>query len=178
MKAAQSLNGNRVSWTNLSESGISGYVIERSFNGIDFTNAGEIKPASNDGSARSYVWEDDFQISPVTYYRVNALNILGESYYSTVVSVKKSELSSSLLIYPNPVKGSGVSINAGNTGKGIYTVKIFSNLGQLELCTSFLHSGGDLIKTIELPSSTKKGVYNLRIESNGSVISSRQFVIQ
>lgn len=178
MKAAQSLNGNRVSWTNLSESGINGYVIERSFNGIDFSNAGEIKPASNDGSARSYVWEDDFQVSPVTYYRVNAVSIFGETHYSTVVSVKKSELSSSLLIYPNPVKGSGVSINAGNTGKGVYTVKIFSNLGQLELCTSFLHTGGDLIKTIELPSSTKKGVYNLRIESNGSVISSRQFVIQ
>jgi hypothetical protein len=178
VKAERGLNGNRISWTNLSETGISRYEIERSSNGTDFSKAGEISPVTNDGTAHSYEWPDNIQSSPLTYYRVNAISNVGESHYSTIVSVKESLITPGFLIYPNPVKGSAFSFNAGNINKGMYTVKIFSNLGKLEQAISYMHTGGTLLQTIQLPSSIKTGIYYLRIQSEAGILFSRQFAVQ
>jgi hypothetical protein len=99
-----SLNNNSVSlsWATTNEVNTSGFEIQRSANGRDFST---ISFVSAKGSLinNSYSLLDEKSISGTNYYRLKMVDKDGSVSYSQVVSIKTKSIG--IGVYPNPVKG-------------------------------------------------------------------------
>ena len=86
-------------------------------------------------------------------------------------------ITKSINIYPNPVKGSQLTIQFNNLVKGDYSVKIFNHMGQQVHLAQINISNENMTQTLQLPSAIKPGTYNLII-TNGGVRFDKTFVVQ
>jgi hypothetical protein len=87
-------------WKTATQQNINGYNIERSANGIDFINVGQM--AVINGNEASYSFIDPQPVIGNNYYRLKTIEQNGQDNYSFVVVVKlKSGVK--LTLFPNPV---------------------------------------------------------------------------
>jgi hypothetical protein len=85
-------------WQTASEINVSHYTIERSSNGQDFENIGELKSNNLANIQINYSFNDNFPLKEVNYYRLVMIDIDGTIKYSKTVSVTVSDASSFKLI--------------------------------------------------------------------------------
>ncbi|HSC37431.1 MAG TPA: glycoside hydrolase family 88 protein, partial [Chitinophagaceae bacterium] len=98
--AAATENGVVLHWANPDPGGeVKYYIIQRSADGIHFTDAGQVKA---DGQA-VYHWVDNTATGNTLYYRVGAADADGAVYYSTVQVVKGRTGLPAMVVSPNPV---------------------------------------------------------------------------
>ena len=75
-----------VSWTTSQEANHDYFVIERSLNGTDFDDVGQVAGVGNSNTNVDYLWVDA-QVGAIVYYRLRAYDIYGQYTYSQVVQV-------------------------------------------------------------------------------------------
>ncbi|MFX8000674.1 hypothetical protein ABTK84_19380, partial [Acinetobacter baumannii] len=70
--------------------------------------------------------------SPKYYYRIKAINTVGQQVLiSIVLSVDFSAYKPQLMVYPNPIKGTSFNLSAAYlTTSGIYNIEIFNQEGK------------------------------------------------
>lgn len=175
VKAFEKGTGVQVEWTNLTESDISGYVIERSANGIDFTEIGQVAPRSNQADKASYVYNDLAPFNGTNFYRIKALELAGKSIYTQSLRVEMGRTVKGISLYPNPVKGSDITI-AFSAGKGLYNMSVLNTAGQVVYRQQLNHAGGTVSQQVSLP-SLKAGMYNVLV-SGDNFKETKMFVIQ
>ncbi|MBN8688528.1 MAG: T9SS type A sorting domain-containing protein [Chitinophagales bacterium] len=175
VKAFEKGTGVQVEWTNLTESDISGYVIERSANGIDFTAIGQVAPRSNQADKASYVYNDLAPLNGTNFYRVKAMELAGKSIYTKSLRVDMGRTVKGVSLYPNPVKGSDITV-AFTAGKGLYTMSVLNTAGQVVYRQQLNHAGGTVAQQVSLP-SLKAGMYNVLV-SGDNFKETKMFVIQ
>lgn len=95
-------------WTTASEINVSHFVVERSTDGINYSDAGLVFAYGNSTVDKDYVLTDNLANtkSDIVYYRLRSVDIDGKSQYSEVRIIRintKSENSLTILTYPNPV---------------------------------------------------------------------------
>ncbi len=163
VKAYQQGNGITIDWSNLTETDLVNYTIERSANGQVFTPLGTVNPIRNNGSRADYSYFDATPAAGINFYRIQSLETDGRKLLSTVVRVNTKTGQATLTIYPNPVTDNRVSIQATGLPKGQYTLNIINAAGQLEISQSFVHTGGAITEVLELPASTRAGMYSLQL---------------
>ena len=73
--------GNMLSWETTEEADIQAFVIQRSTNGIDFKNAGDVKGAGYSSKVTSYRFLDLVKTGKKTYYRL--LHYAGDGSFTT-----------------------------------------------------------------------------------------------
>lgn len=90
-----------VNWQVFQESDNERFIIEKSINGNDFTNAGTVASRGNSSITQLYSFVDQESSNGNLYYRVAAVNHAGSLQYSPVAIVKTGEKDSRRdLIYP------------------------------------------------------------------------------
>ena len=97
-------NGNSiVSWQVANEENVDEYVVERSFDGSNFTRAGVIpyKPVPVSVQDYSYTDPGTSNNHPLCYYRIKRIDADGQSAFSKIVLVKLP-VYSRLMVTPNP----------------------------------------------------------------------------
>ncbi|MES2774517.1 MAG: T9SS type A sorting domain-containing protein [Bacteroidota bacterium] len=100
------LNGNVVGlkWSTLTEQNNRGFYVERSADGLRFTNIGFIAGIGNSNLPQQYHFDDiPVNAGPVVYYRIRQIDNNGTYLYSNTIPVKLSK-QSPVIVYPNPVK--------------------------------------------------------------------------
>jgi hypothetical protein len=167
----------KIEWSNLAETNMIDYQVERSFNGIDFTALATLKAAKNNGARVYYNIVDASALPGINFYRIRSLDINGKIIYSAIVKVNTKGGVSELVIYPNPVIGRQLTLQTTGLSKGNYTLKVFNTNGQQVFCQPFIQNGSSGSKVIQLPEATKAGVYNLML-SNGEGKQSKTFILQ
>lgn len=96
---------NEITWGTLRESDISKFIVEYSWNGIDFISAGELTPGPT-YSFKHYMTDN----RPVLY-RLKAEQTNGKFYYSNSIALAGIQ-KSPVKVYPTILTGNQVNINA------------------------------------------------------------------
>jgi hypothetical protein len=102
-------NGNQVvlNWTTDMEMNVSHFVIEKSLNGKDYTNAGILFTEGNSDRRREYTFKDDLQhiTDGLVYYRLKMVELDGKYNQSAVriIRINEENAAGHITVYPNPV---------------------------------------------------------------------------
>ena len=162
-KGAHKVGINKLNWNTAEERNTKHFEIERSTNSTDFSFAG-VLPAKAIATANEYQFEDDVRFAGANgtfYYRLKMVDNDDKFTYSNVV-ILKSEGSSTISFYPNPVKrGQQIKVNRGNIN--ITSVEIINSLGQI--ISSKTADTQNSIITINTQTNWPSGSYIIRFKS-------------
>lgn len=176
VKAYSKGTGVQLDWSNMTETDVLNYVVERSSNGVDFSTVANVMAKQNDGGKADYGFYDATPAA-VNYYRIKSLEGNNTKKYSVVVKVDTKAVKADVVLYPNPVTGNTLSLQATALDKGQYTVRVMSVNGQQVYAKSMTHAGGAVTSSIELPSTVKPGMYTLQI-AGGSTVINKSFIVR
>jgi len=158
LKAVKLKDGVQFAWSNLTETGVEEYKLERSADGNDFSEIGYLKPVKNDGGAASYSLFDSSPLAGWNFYRLNTTEQGGISNYSELIKVNFQKSNGGFMIFPNPVKGQEMTVRLGDLPRGSYRLYI-SNLAGQVLYSRQINMGSDSqFQTIPL-GGYKAGTY-------------------
>jgi len=166
------LNGSKkvdLKWTTSAEMNVSHFVVERSTDGVNFSDAGVVFAMGNSSTDMHYAFPDNIAgiDQPVIYYRLRCVDVDGFTEYSgtrMIRLVSKPENQITIMTYPNPVSNElRITVpSAWQNKKVVY-----------ELFTA----NGQTIKRLERGNSTQtetlntsqlsKGLYIIRVSCNG-----------
>jgi Secretion system C-terminal sorting domain len=154
--AKQISNGVSLTWNVGVEQNLSGYELQRSADGTNFSKIGFVAASGN--SSYSFI---DSKPSATSYYRIKSIDVDGKYAYSIVVSLKGQQSAVVMKAFPMPVKDQ-VTIQHGS---------VISNSGKIEI----ISADGRLVKSIALStgvqetnvnlSTAKAGVYIVRFDN-------------
>ncbi|GAA4747664.1 lamin tail domain-containing protein [Flavisolibacter ginsenosidimutans] len=175
LKAVQKAGVIYVSWSNLTESEIKDYTVERSANGSDFVALTKINPTSNRANQADYFVVDAAPARGANFYRIRSTETSGKTFFSNILKLNPSGIVPSLLVYPNPLKGNEAVLQLSNVPAGKYTVQVVGADGRtINLRTTIIAEGSS---TESLPANNlTPGFYILKI--NGPVRLQQYFVKQ
>ncbi|MBK6828375.1 MAG: T9SS type A sorting domain-containing protein [Chitinophagaceae bacterium] len=153
---------NQIEWTNLTESGIVSYSVQRSVNGQQFTTIGSLPARSQNGGREDFKLTD-LQPLLTGYYRIQVIEISGKTTYSPIVKVQRNLATLGIAVYPNPVqKGQSVQLQL-TAEPGQYELSLFETGGRLVKKEMIQHRGNTMTQSIELPATLPAGQYFLKL---------------
>jgi hypothetical protein len=156
-------------WTTSFEKNVSHFVIERSLDGKDFTDAGMVFAYGNTSDLMNYTFTDtkiNVKQAGMIYYRLRSEDIDGKRQYSSirVIRLAKEEQSVAIVSYPNPVVNElRVTIPRAWQGKKV-SYEVLNNNGRLSIRTESGNSSQT--ETINV-SNLGSGFYMVRVTCNG-----------
>ena len=178
LSAYRQTGGVQVEWTTYTESNVDHFEVERSSDGQSFSEIGQVTAVGNSSSKTNYNLLDASPINGDNFYRVKSVDIDGHITYSSVIRISLGASGNrSVAVYPNPVKGSQLTLQINNLEKGNYSILMFNHMGQQISQFQVSLSNETTTQTLQLPSSLKPGVYNLLI-SNGALKLTKTFIVQ
>ncbi|MCW3092297.1 MAG: type sorting protein [Ferruginibacter sp.] len=166
VKALLQGNNIAVQWTVENQLNIQSYEVEKSVDGIHFTNVARQLPKDNQTTA-SYYCLDIHPVAGDNFYRIRNIDLSGATGYSKVVKVNTGNLPGEIAVYPNPVTGGKINLQLNNMPQGKYAVRLLSPGGQELLAKEINHAGGTAAENILLPKHISKGMYTLEITIPG-----------
>ena len=175
IKASKKASGIEVSFSNLTESDVVSYSIERSANGKQYSSIKELEPSKNDGGSADYSYTDAQPLSGNNLYRIKSTETNGKIAYSAIAKVDLDAKGLSLTIAPNPAISTELGLQISNLPSGNYKIRIFNNNAQVVGEQLLKHNGGSFSQTFPL-NKLQSGMYYL--ELNGAVKMQKQFVVQ
>ncbi|HMO31871.1 MAG TPA: T9SS type A sorting domain-containing protein [Lacibacter sp.] len=174
--SAKALASNvEVKWSNLTESDISHYNVERSSDGQNFKVIGTIQPRANDFSSQNYTFVDPAP-EKTNFYRIKAVEFNATTKSSVILRVSSEFKKKDFHVYPNPVQGGVFTLQAGDVQPGMYFLQLFSNNGQRVFSRNLQFQGGAVSQSLELPGGLKPGMYLLQVDGNGTRSTTTLFI--
>ena len=154
-------------WTSKNEVGLKEYDIEKSSDGINFLQIGEV-PARNDPGA-TYVFNDPEDISNIAYYRLKIINSdFNNTKYSKVISLFTKSASFKIAT-ANPFSNN-LGINVFLPEEGIIEFNLCDIYGNVVDRKSFQLSMGNSQVFLDNLNELAPGIYILRAFYNGTIL--------
>ena len=164
--------GIQLEWKSLKDEGVNNYTIEKSSNGIHFSEQAKIA-SKESGTLQTYRWYDLTPSVGINFYRIKILSKSGSINYSSIAKVTSIKTAISMSVFPNPVKGDRIGIQLDNLNKGNYKAILYNNSGQPVFTQNIVFEGGSASKNIQLNNAIKKGVYTLLLVNEENKFSTR-----
>jgi hypothetical protein len=156
-----------INWKTRNENKIKNYFIERSADGILFSELSSVIPGNL--SSNSYQWTDYYPTKE-NYYRIRSTDIAGKIEYSNLVKVdvnkntlKNIEGSKGIDLYPNPATVNNLNLKMIDQLPGNYEIRLVNSYGQTLMSQSFNYMGGSNIQKIGVNKTITTGIYHLEI---------------
>ena len=151
-EATASGSSNYLSWKVGTEENLSGYHVERSVDGLSFSDIGFVAAAGKSGY--SYV---DTKPAGTSYYRIRSVDIDGKFGYSTVAVVKTGASSIVMKAFPMPVTSNLTIQHSTATAGSIITLSAADG----RIIKTIIPAEGTQQTDLDL-SSAKAGLYLVR----------------
>lgn len=153
-------------WKTAQEQNSSGFSVQRSTDGMNWTEIGSVVAAGQSAQERSYVFVDRGSLGSVNFYRVVEKDYSGQQ---TISSVVKSSCSArnEISLYPNPSSGSSVLSVVLDRAANV-TVQILDSKGALMQQKQVLLPQGSSTVALDV-SSYAKGIYTVKVTYNSEV---------
>jgi hypothetical protein len=156
-----------LTWNVATESNVTGYEVQRSIDGANFSKIGFVSAANN--SSYSFI---DSKAGDIVYYRIKSIDADGKYSYSIIVNIKGLQSDVVMRAFPMPVQNQlTIQHNAAN---GNTKLEIISADGRI-IKALFLTEGTQ--QTNVDIASAKPGVYVVRL-LNGTNIQTAKIIKQ
>lgn len=162
VQASATTSGIHLQWSNLSETDVVQYILERSSDGKTFNPINQTMAIKNDGGRADYQLTDASPLHGNNFYRIKAVEKDDAASYSDIVRITIGSNMTSLQLFPVPVQGNHLQVQIDNLPKGIYHIHIYNSLGQLQQEQIVVHAGGSISQTFLL-NNLEPGIYLLDI---------------
>lgn len=115
-------------WITLQELNTDRFIVQKSYDGVNYQDIGEVKAAGNTSVSQRYRFTDVQLASGNNYYRLKLVDINGASSFSPVRMLRTANNEVIITLYPNPVKKGMLYIN---TSENCRRVDITDPAGRL-----------------------------------------------
>lgn len=153
---------NQLDWVTATEINNDYFTVERSSNGIDFTEASKVDGAGNSNAVHSYSTIDNDPYPGLTYYRLKQTDFDGKFSYSPLIAVE-NQMDKIMVdnIHPNPTNGD-LNFDFISPIKGVVEVKMFDAYGKLIFEETMSVDEGKTPLTTHM-GHLAQGIYTLRV---------------
>ena len=158
---------NMINWVTETEINLSYFIVERSYDGVNFTSIGRVNALRAPGLG-AYEWRDADHLSGYNYYRLRSVDIGNVSKFSFIVRVYSGDFSGhNILVSPNPVSGNSFIVGGHFTQSEKITIRVVDMNGRvIKTQTEQTRMGFNSFK-IDLAGNLSSGVYIIElIEEN------------
>ncbi len=163
--------GTVLTWKTASELNSAYFLIERSFNGVDYQSIGKMQAAGSSNQLNIYSFADNAPNEGVNYYRLNQFDFNGVHNYSMIKAVYFEKSTASATIVPVPFSSSINVIMIDAVENNTLKLQIFDVTGK-EVLSATINKVQTDINTDYLPS----GIYFYTIIGNNRIIKSGKLV--
>ncbi|MEO8763708.1 MAG: hypothetical protein ABI416_05445 [Ginsengibacter sp.] len=170
VKAAQANKDIKIEWKVENELNIIEYVIEKSKNGMQFTNLSATRPTLNSEPSPVYIITDIHAFEGYNYYRIKSVDQKEKTKYTHIVKVWMGKGRHGITIYPNPVVNGVIGIQLNNMQAGKYAVILLNNSGEKMFDKIIDHAEGSSTEFMAMDKSMPHGTYQLQIIKPGNEI--------
>ena len=161
VRAARRNQDISVDWNVENEINIRHYTVERSSDGRNFNDLGQVQASGRLISA--YTWLDQQPFSGDNFYRIRYTNADGSIGYSRIVKVDGGKQGRAIVVYPNPVTDGIIGTEFRNMPAGIYQARLLNGAGQTVFLKNVTHPGGTALLQIQPDYFLVPGTYQLEI---------------
>ena len=158
----------QLAWTTLSESQNDYFVVERSLDGIHFTETHIIEGGGSTMNVREYAALDQSPPSGTFYYRLKQVDFDGASTYSQVVRVVLDQ-GLKVEVFPNPISQGLLNLYLVGVDAEEITILLFDAVGTAVLNHKLALQGGQITASMQIDHNLKPGVYFLVGRSKGEM---------
>jgi hypothetical protein len=153
---------NRLVWSTASETNNDYFVVERSDDGVTFSEIARVDGAGTTTQMRNYEAFDYYPNNGISYYRLKQTDFNGAFSYSAIISMENKFMVASVEnIHPNPSTGD-VNFDLVSTGEGTALVEVMDITGRVVLSSSSAIKDGKNTMKVDI-SSLAQGSYILRV---------------
>lgn len=117
--------GIMLNWSTEAEENNSMFIIEKSVDGVDFTDVGTVEGAGNSHEANEYSYLDVMARAEKNYYRLKQVDFDGSYLYSEILTMQKKRDNQFMVVRMSAItafENFDVTINASNPGSLSYTL--------------------------------------------------------
>lgn len=159
-----------LSWNSLQESNSSHFEIQRSSDGINFSNTGRVAAQLISDKVVQYKFTDAAANEGINYYRLKYFDNDGHYQFSNIivvhVQIKGIQISA---VYPGPFVDK-VNITVASEVKTRGMIMLFDNTGKMLVTDQPLFNKGVTVHTLDNLSGLAKGVYILKVQAGETVL--------
>ena len=163
LNAVKNDDGVNLNWQVSYEINTLKYIVERSTDGINFSDIGSTP--FREGNALNNVYQytdrDLPAVGGTIYYRIRELDVDGGATYSKTVSVQQNTLAGKLSVYPNPAR-TMVTVSFNHSVGGMVSLRLFDLKGSLLWQQQQVAAAGQNNVQIDYVRNLPAGVYILQ----------------
>ncbi|MEJ7588044.1 MAG: T9SS type A sorting domain-containing protein [Ferruginibacter sp.] len=165
LKAYWENNDIAVEWKVENEINTIKYDVEKSTDGLMFSNVHTTNVSGSNNAYNTYSWLDVNPAQGNNFYRIRSYDKSGEVKYSSIVkvSIATRQEKSGFSIYPNPVSGNVINLIMSNQPAGKYQVRLTNINGQSIFVKSIQTNGGNSTESLNTGAKLPAGIYQLEI---------------
>lgn len=153
-----------VQWETAHEMHTSNYFIERSIDGIHFSEIGSMNPA-NRNEANVYHFRDPSPLNGTGYYRIKAVGVNGEIVYSYLKDVTFDGVQESITIYPNPTLPDNINLIVNQKENNDVSVSIYNPIGVKVYSKTFTALEGSVLTALNVENDLPSGTYMVVVKT-------------
>jgi hypothetical protein len=168
LKFAAVLNSNLtvgLSWTTAQEENSSYFSVQRSFDGSNFQEIGEVKAKGFSSIPSNYAFTDPSILNGKAYYRLKIVDLDGKFTYSKVLPVSTEVTGNSILVFSNPFTDQ-VRLQINITSADQINLSLTDVLGRSILKEEYSAQAGSNFVNLVPGAVAAPGMYLLSIKSN------------
>lgn len=161
-----------LNWTTSYEQGLQKIAVQKSSDGIHFTDIKNLQPTNNaNGAAYNYTYNNIAQ-ETLLYFRIKAVQQSGKDIYTTILKISTNNKEGNMKIYPT-VTNSSITVQFAAGGQGYLSVL---NYEGREVMTEKV-AAITLAETMNV-SFLPAGLYNIKFTNASGEISTARFIKQ
>lgn len=166
-----------VKWNIANENGIEKYEVERSNDGIFFSNISNKLPFLNNNNDANFAVQDAQPLATDNYYRIKMIFENGTYSYSKIVKVDKITDNIEISISPNIISNKILTIQFLHQLKGRYIATILNAMGEKILQKTISVTSFNMQEKIKIDNFSA-GIYTLLLLNESGKKISNVFVVE
>lgn len=169
--ASPETNKVKLLWTTIYESNNSHFTVQRSADGINFSDIGIVQGINNANRLQDYIYYDEAPIKGTSYYRLKQTDLNNLFTLSEIERVK-FDLPGNVDVYPNPVHGKTFTIQFPNSLQAPVEIRVYDMKGVLQLQRNNI-----AVNTLQVTHDLAPGLYVIQITGK-AINEHKKLVIQ